>query len=52
LVDADLIGYPIRLVYSSKTAQDGKVEVKERSSSKVALVNLEDAVKCTEELLS
>lgn len=52
LVDADLIGYPIRLVYSSKTAQDGKVEIKERLSGKVTLVNLEEAVKRTEQLLS
>ncbi|MCR4278021.1 MAG: His/Gly/Thr/Pro-type tRNA ligase C-terminal domain-containing protein [Candidatus Berkelbacteria bacterium] len=52
LVDADLIGYPIRLVYSSKTAQEGKVEIKERNSGKVTLVDLEDVVKHVEQLLS
>ncbi|MEK7202463.1 MAG: aminoacyl--tRNA ligase-related protein [Patescibacteria group bacterium] len=52
LVDADLIGYPIRLVYSAKTAQDGKIEIKERGSGKVTLVNLEDVVGRVQKLLS
>lgn len=51
LVDADLIGYPIRLVYSAKTAQDGKIEIKERATGKVTLVNLDDVVKHVEKLL-
>lgn len=51
LVDADLIGYPIRLVHSAKTAQDGKIEIKERTSGKMSLVNLEDVVKHVEKLL-
>ncbi|KKU43151.1 MAG: Prolyl-tRNA synthetase [Berkelbacteria bacterium GW2011_GWA2_46_7] len=51
LVDADLIGYPIRLVYSSKTAQDGKIEIKERANSKVTIVNIEDIVKSVQKLL-
>ena len=51
LVDADLIGYPIRLVYSAKTAQDGKIEIKERTSGKVTMVNLEDIVKSIQKLL-
>ena len=45
LVDADLIGYPVRLVYSAKTAQDGKIEIKERASGKISLINIEDVVK-------
>ena len=52
LVDADLIGYPIRLVYSAKTAQDGKVEIKERSNGKVMLINLEDVSAGVKKLLS
>ncbi|MEK7171119.1 MAG: aminoacyl--tRNA ligase-related protein [Patescibacteria group bacterium] len=52
LVDADLIGYPIRLVHSAKTAQDGKIELKERASGKMTLVNLEDVVKHVSRLLS
>ncbi|OGD61242.1 hypothetical protein A3A71_01435 [Candidatus Berkelbacteria bacterium RIFCSPLOWO2_01_FULL_50_28] len=51
LVDADLVGYPIRLVYSTKTAQDGKIEIKERANGKVTLVNLEDTVKSVQKLL-
>ncbi|MDP3992966.1 MAG: aminoacyl--tRNA ligase-related protein [bacterium] len=52
LVDADLIGYPIRLVYSAKTAQDGKIEIKGRASGKVSLVNLDDAVKSVQKLIA
>ena len=52
LVDADLIGYPVRLVYSAKTAQDGKVEAKMRVDGKINLVNLEDIVKYVSRLLS
>jgi prolyl-tRNA synthetase len=51
LVDADLIGYPIRLVHSAKTAQDGKIEIKERATGKMTLVNLEDIVKSVQKLL-
>lgn len=52
LVDADLIGYPIRLVYSAKTAQDGRVEIKQRASGKVTLVNREDALRRVRTLLT
>jgi len=41
MVDADLIGLPFRLLYSQKTAQEGKVEVKERASGHVELVTRE-----------
>ncbi|MFC1649816.1 proline--tRNA ligase [Patescibacteria group bacterium] len=40
--DADLIGIPIRLVVSEKTGD--KVEWKGRSSEKVALLNLKEAI--------
>lgn len=43
LVDADLVGFPIRLVMSSKT--NGQVEYKKRSSSKTELISTEEAVK-------
>ena len=45
LVDADLIGHPLRLVYSAKTAQEGKVELKLRTTGKIELINIEDVVK-------
>lgn len=38
LVDADLIGLPLRLLHSQKTAQEGKVEIKIRSDEQVQLV--------------
>lgn len=44
LVEADLIGVPIRLVYSQKTAQEGKVEVKDRRTGEVLLVPIEEVV--------
>jgi prolyl-tRNA synthetase len=39
--DADLIGIPYRVVVSEKTMKQGKVEVKKRSESKVALLKIE-----------
>lgn len=44
LVDADLIGAPIRLVYSPKTAADKMVEVKVRASGEVTKVNRAELV--------
>ncbi|MCD6194828.1 proline--tRNA ligase [bacterium] len=38
--DADLIGIPYRVIISSKTLSQGKVEVKERSATKKELVDL------------
>ncbi len=38
LVEADLLGVPVRVVYSQKTAQEGKVEIKSRASGDVILV--------------
>ena len=38
--DADLVGFPIRLVYSQKTAQEGKVELKIRGAAPVDDVEL------------
>jgi prolyl-tRNA synthetase len=50
LVDADLIGYPVRVLYSAKTAQDGKVEIKDRASGKITLINREDVDKYVNKL--
>ena len=49
--DADLLGIPVRLVVSDRTRStssgqaEGKVEWKNRSSEKVELLNLEEALK-------
>lgn len=42
MIDADLIGLPIRLVYSNKTAESGEIELKVRSSGEVKRVKLDD----------
>lgn len=52
MVEADLIGIPIRLVYSQKTAQEGKVEIKIRESGKISRVNTEDVVSTVKRLLN
>lgn len=52
LVEADLLGFPLRVVYSQKTAQDGKVEVKRRANGKISLINLDEAPKQILKLLS
>lgn len=46
LVESDLIGMPVRLVYSQKTAQEGKVEIKIRGKTEddVVLVPTEEVV--------
>ncbi len=44
LVEADLIGNPLRVLNSLKTAQEGKVEIKVRSTGEVVLVDREQAV--------
>jgi prolyl-tRNA synthetase len=46
--DADLIGIPVRLVMSKKTAD--KVEFKRRSETSVELVNIPEAIKRTKSL--
>ncbi len=43
LMDADLIGFPVRLVVSEKTGQ--KIEWKKRKEEKIELLALEQAVK-------
>jgi len=45
LVDADLFGFPIRLVISPKTMEQKTIEWKERSSGKVELIKYLEIVK-------
>jgi len=52
LVNSDLIGLPVRLVYSQKTAQDDKLELKERQSGKVHLVNRGELIAVLTKFLS
>ena len=42
--DADLIGIPWRIVVSKKTAEQGGVEIKRRSESKAAIVEIPEIV--------
>lgn len=40
--DADLVGYPIRVTLGSKTLANGQVELKERKSGEIHLINVAD----------
>ncbi len=51
-IDADLIGVPIRLVYSAKTAEENAVELKLRSDSQTELVKLTELTSKIQQLLS
>ncbi|HSX42195.1 MAG TPA: aminoacyl--tRNA ligase-related protein [Candidatus Saccharimonadales bacterium] len=42
MIDADLIGCPIRLVYSPKTAENGEIELKVRATGEVKRIKLDD----------
>lgn len=42
--DADLIGYPIRIVVGSKTIEDGTVEIKHRRTGNVETVKVDSAL--------
>ena len=41
--DADMIGIPLRVTVGEKNVRQGKVEIKERSSGKVTLVEIAEA---------
>lgn len=43
--DADLIGLPYRIVISSKTLEQGKVELKKRTEQDVTLVDIAEVIK-------
>ncbi len=48
--DADLIGIPLRLVFSDKTALQDAVEVKERSKTETTFVSLESLEKFLDDM--
>jgi len=48
--DADLIGIPLRLVVGAKHLADGKVEVKERASGELHLVDLNQVSRVLDDL--
>lgn len=50
MVEADLIGLPIRVLNSHKTADQGKVEVKDRRTGRLKLVAKEDLVRYLKKL--
>lgn len=51
--DADLIGYPLRIVLGPKTLAEGKMEVKTRATGEVTLVDVEgDYVAAIKEILA
>ena len=51
LVEADLLGLPLRIIGSEKSFQSGKVEVKKRSEEKTIMVDLKEAVPGVKKLL-
>lgn len=54
LADADLLGFPLRLVLSNKTMQSNQIEIKPRSAvgeSAVRLISLDDIVDTCRKLL-
>jgi len=52
LVDADLIGLPVRLIYSPKTAPHHQVELKNRATGEVDLINRQDLLKTVKQIIS
>ena len=43
--DADLIGFPTQVIIGEKNLADGKVEIKDRKTKKIDLVNTSDVIK-------
>jgi prolyl-tRNA synthetase len=50
--DADVIGIPLRLTVGEKNLKQGKVEIKERKSGEVTLVDLQEASEKVMELIA
>lgn len=50
--DADLLGIPVRVVISDKTEAKGQLETKSRSSSEIVMVDYEQIIDQTRQLLS
>lgn len=51
-IEADLVGYPFRLVYSHKTAQEGMIEVKTRSTGNIKTLPVDELSAFLEKNLS
>lgn len=49
--DADLIGYPLRIVVGRRTAETGEVELKRRRDGQEHVVAAEEAMRAAEEML-
>ncbi|MFC1517182.1 proline--tRNA ligase [Candidatus Margulisiibacteriota bacterium] len=52
LNDADLIGYPLRIVVGAKNLAEGNVELKERTAKDIKKVKLETAIAAVKDLIS
>lgn len=52
MVDADLLGLPIRLVYSPKTADQNSIELKDRSNGKLELIKRDQLVQLIHKFIS
>ena len=52
LADADLLGFPMRIVVSSKTLKSNQIEIKLRTSKESQYVNLDQAVEVIDQELA
>jgi prolyl-tRNA synthetase len=50
--DADLLGFPVRLVVSPRTLREGMVEVKPRSAAEASMTPVKEAIKEVKRLLA
>ncbi|PKM42057.1 MAG: proline--tRNA ligase [Firmicutes bacterium HGW-Firmicutes-8] len=50
--DADLVGYPLRIVVGSKTVEEGTVEIRHRRSGNVQVVKLEGAAQLIKKIVA
>ncbi|MFA5882031.1 MAG: proline--tRNA ligase [Eubacteriales bacterium] len=49
--DADLVGYPLRIVVGSKTVEEGTVEIRHRRSGNVQIVKFEGAAQLIKKIV-
>ena len=50
--DADLVGYPLRIVVGSKTVEEGTVEIRHRRSGNVQVVKFETAAQLIKKIVA
>ena len=50
--DADLLGFPFRIVVSNRNLKEGSVELKNRASSDTSLQTIESVVSVVEQLIT